>query len=50
MLDAPRGPPSEARMTPEATRQAVEPAGFVLESVVELAPYHYGAVFRAGGA
>ena len=50
VLDRPREPPTETRMTPEATRQVVESAGFVLESVVELAPYHYGAVFRAGAA
>ena len=50
VLGAPRGPPGEVRMTPEATREAVEPAGFVLERVVELAPYHYGAVFREDSA
>jgi hypothetical protein len=33
-------------MTPEQTRAVVEPAGFKLETVVELPPYHYGAVFR----
>jgi len=33
-------------MTPAQTRAVVEAAGFVLEKVVELPPYHYGAVFR----
>jgi len=46
VLGQPRGPKTELRMTPEATRAVVEPAGFTLESVVELPPYHYGAVFR----
>ena len=45
VLGAPRGPRTELRMTPEATRAAVEPAGFALESVVDLPPYHYGAIF-----
>jgi ubiquinone/menaquinone biosynthesis C-methylase UbiE len=42
----PRGPATELRMTPEATRAAVEPAGFQLHQLVELPPYHYGAVFE----
>ena len=46
ILGQPRGPRTEMRMTPEATRAVVEPAGFVLDRVVELPPYHYGAVFR----
>lgn len=32
-------------MSPEQTRAAVEPAGFALEALVELPPYHYGAIF-----
>lgn len=46
VLGSPRGPKTEMRMTPEATRAVVEPAGFDLEQVVELPPFHYGAVFR----
>ena len=42
----PRGPASELRMTPEATRAAVEPVGFRLHELVELPPYHYGAIFE----
>lgn len=45
VLGQPRGPLTEKRMSPEAVRDVVEPAGFMLESVVELPPYHYGAVF-----
>jgi ubiquinone/menaquinone biosynthesis C-methylase UbiE len=46
ILGEPRGPATELRMTPEATRAAVEPAGFKLHQLVELPPYHYGAVFE----
>jgi len=46
VLGQPRGPRTEMRKTPAETRAAVEPAGFVLDKVVELPPYHYGAVFR----
>ncbi len=46
VLGRPRGPKTEMRMSPESVRLAVEPAGFSLDTVVELPPYHYGAVFR----
>ena len=46
ILGEPRGPATELRITPEATRAAVEPAGFKLRQVVELPPYHYGAIFE----
>ena len=49
VLGQPRGPHTEMRMSPEAVRTAVEPAGFSLKSMVELPPYHYGAVFVAAG-
>ncbi|MDY7115338.1 class I SAM-dependent methyltransferase [Halomonas sp. SSL-5] len=45
VLDQPRGPKTDMRMSPEQTRTVVEPAGFTLERLVELPPYHYGAVF-----
>lgn len=45
VLGQPRGPSTELRMSPEQTRAAVEPAGFRLETLVELPPYHYGAIF-----
>lgn len=45
VLGQPRGPHTHMRMSPEAVQAVVEPAGFQLESVVELRPYHYGAVF-----
>lgn len=46
VLGQPRGPRTELRMSVEQTQQAVEPAGFRLETLVELPPYHYGAIFR----
>jgi SAM-dependent methyltransferase len=46
VLGKPRGPRTEMRMSPEEVQSAVEPAGFTLERVVELPPFHYGAVFR----
>ena len=45
VLDLPRGPDEELRMEPEDVRQVVEPAGFTLEKVVDVGPYHYGAIF-----
>lgn len=46
VLGQPRGPRTELRMSPEQTRAVVEAAGFKLETLVELPPYHYGAIFR----
>jgi hypothetical protein len=46
VLGKPRGPKTEMRMTPEDVRKVVEPAEFQLADVVELPPYHYGAVFQ----
>ncbi|MDZ7854086.1 MAG: class I SAM-dependent methyltransferase [Halomonas sp.] len=45
VLGQPRGPKTAMRMSVEQTRTVVEPAGFRLETLVELPPYHYGAVF-----
>ncbi|WP_338729412.1 class I SAM-dependent methyltransferase [Haladaptatus sp. DJG-WS-42] len=41
-----RGPPETLRLTPEATRERVVPAGFELVSERELPPYHYALVFE----
>jgi SAM-dependent methyltransferase len=49
VLGLPRGPRTRLRMSPGETRSAVEPAGFALEVLTELPPYHYAAVFRRGG-
>lgn len=45
VLDAPRGPKTEMRMSPDDVQSIVEPAGFILEQVVDLPPFHYGAIF-----
>ena len=45
VLGQPRGPRTEIRMSPDDVRAVVEPAGYKLSEVVELPPYHYGAVF-----
>ncbi len=49
VMDQPRGPASEMRMSPEQVRKVVEPVGFELQRTVQLPPYHYGAIFRASG-
>ena len=46
ILGEPRGPLTELRITPETTVVAVESAGFRLDRIVELPPYHYGAIFE----
>ena len=46
VLGKPRGPRTGMRMSPDDVRAVVEPAGFELQDVIELLPYHYGAVFR----
>jgi len=33
-------------MTPDDVVAAVEPAGFIRVGVIELPPYHYGAIFQ----
>jgi ubiquinone/menaquinone biosynthesis C-methylase UbiE len=48
VLGAPRGPKTELRMAPEQVIESVEPAGLKLVQLVELPPYHYGAVFQLG--
>jgi SAM-dependent methyltransferase len=48
VLDEPRGPPTQMRMSIEQTRAAVEPEGFELQRIVELPPYYYGMVFVHG--
>ncbi|MBK9019182.1 MAG: class I SAM-dependent methyltransferase [Sulfuritalea sp.] len=47
VLGQPRGPQSGMRMAPPVLQGIVEPCGFELDAVVELPPYHYGAVFVA---
>jgi len=42
----PRGPRTGMRMSPDDLKRVVEPSGLWLERIVELPPYHYGAVFK----
>jgi SAM-dependent methyltransferase len=44
VLGEPRGPKTEMRMTPGDLTAVVEPVGLGLSRVVELPPYHYGAI------
>ena len=45
VMDEPRGPKTEMRMSPDQVMDEVLPVGFRLHGVVELPPYHYGIVF-----
>ena len=46
VLGWPRGPKTEMRMEARDVTAVVEPTRLVLNRTVELAPYHYGAIFR----
>jgi hypothetical protein len=46
VLGQPRGPKTELRLEPGDVQREVEPAGLLLSKVIELPPYHYGAIFR----
>jgi 2-polyprenyl-3-methyl-5-hydroxy-6-metoxy-1,4-benzoquinol methylase len=46
ILGEPRGPKDELRMSPQTTIDAVEVSGLKLVQLVEIPPYHYGAVFQ----
>jgi len=49
VLNQPRGPDTNLRMEPEEVKVHVELAGFKLEKVVDVGPYHYGAIFCKSG-
>lgn len=46
ILGEPRGPKTELRMSPGQTIEAVEAGGLKFVRLVEVPPYHYGAVFE----
>jgi SAM-dependent methyltransferase len=46
ILGEPRGPKTELRMLPERVKVDVESSGLKLLEVVDVPPYHYGAVFK----
>lgn len=45
VLGQPRGPQSEMRMAPDEVASVVVPVGLEPVRVVDLPPYHYGAIF-----
>lgn len=45
VLGQPRGPRTELRLRPDQVIATVSGAGLSLQEVVEIPPYHYGAVF-----
>jgi len=49
ILGEPRGPKTELRMTPVETIKSVEVGGLKFAKVIEIPPYHYGAVFTRLG-
>jgi protein-L-isoaspartate O-methyltransferase len=46
ILGEPRGPRTEMRLSPKQTIEAVESSGLKLAHLIEVPPYHYGAVFE----
>jgi ubiquinone/menaquinone biosynthesis C-methylase UbiE len=46
VLGEPRGPKTELRLSSAQTIDAVHSAGFTLRRLVDVPPYHYGAIFE----
>jgi ubiquinone/menaquinone biosynthesis C-methylase UbiE len=46
ILGEPRGPKTELRLTPEKTIEAVKIDGLKFSMLIEIPPYHYGAIFE----
>lgn len=46
VLDEPRGPPAELRMTPAETIGSIEPAGFDARETASVSPHHYAVTFE----
>ena len=45
ILGEPRGPQTELRLSPTTTIAGVEASGLKLARLIEIPPYHYGAIF-----
>lgn len=45
VLEQARGPDTELRMSVDEVQAMVEPAGFTLDKIVDVGPYHYAAIF-----
>jgi ubiquinone/menaquinone biosynthesis C-methylase UbiE len=50
VLGQPRGPKTELRLSPSQTIESVVAGGLASISIVELPPYHYGAIFERLGS
>ena len=50
VLGEPRGPKTELRLTPEKTIELVKRDGLKFLTLVEIPPYHYGAIFERSPA
>jgi len=46
VLGEPRGPKTELRLSPEQTISSIGRSGLKLARLIEVPPYHYGAVFE----
>ena len=46
VLGEPRGPKTELRLSPEQTLAAIASSGLAFVRMVEVPPYHYGAIFE----
>jgi len=46
VMGQPRGPATDLRLSPDACASSIATAGLALREVIELPPYHYGAVFE----
>ena len=42
----PRGPQTELRLSPQQTFESVEAGGLKIKAIVDIPPYHYGAIFE----
>ena len=50
IFDEPRGPETRLRLPPGMTTTAVEAGGLKLSHLIEIPPFHYGAIFTRPGA
>ena len=50
VLGEPRGPNTELRLSPKQTVEAVEASGLRHIALIDIPPYHYGAVFERSPA
>lgn len=46
VLGQPRGPSTELRLSPEQTVKSVEAGGLKGKGILDMPPYHYGAIFE----